>query len=105
MIEPLRITTRQDGQHTVVAVEGEVDMASSPQLERALLEVADGDVVVDLTSVPFLDSSGIATLVRAHRAVTGRGDQLATTGEQSLVRHALEVTGLFEVLHPDDADS
>lgn len=105
MIEPLRIATRQDGEHTLVAVEGEVDMATAPQLERALLAVAAGDVVVDLTGVPFLDSSGIATLVRAHRAVAGRGDQLTTTGEQSLVRHALEVTGLFEVLHPDGADS
>ena len=105
MIEPLRITTRHDGARTFVVVDGEVDMASAPQLERALLAIADGDVVVDLAAVAFLDSSGIATLVRAHRTVAGRGDQLTTTGEQALVRHALEVTGLFEVLHPDDGDS
>jgi anti-sigma B factor antagonist len=105
VIEPLRITTRTSGERTLVAVEGEVDMASAPVLERALLAVSDGNVVVDLTRVPFLDSSGMATLVRAHRAVAGRGDQLTTTGEQSLVRHALEITGLFEVLHPDGTDS
>ena len=105
MIEPLRITTRQDGARTFVIVDGEVDMATAPQLERALLAVTRGDVVVDLTAVAFLDSSGIATLVRVHRTLAGRGDELTTTGEQALVRHALEVTGLFEVLHPDDADS
>ena len=105
MIEPLRILTRQDGTRTLVVVEGEVDMASAPQLESALLAITDGDVIVDLTAVAFLDSSGIAALVRTHRAMAGRGDQLTTTGEQTLVRHALEVTGLFEVLHPDDAES
>ena len=105
MIEPLRITTRREGTRTFVAVEGEVDMASAPQLENALRDVADGDIVVDLAGVAFLDSSGIATLVRAHRAVGGRGGELTTTGEQALVRHALEVTGLFDVLHPNDAES
>jgi anti-anti-sigma factor len=105
VIEPLRITTRQDGTRTSVVVEGEVDMASAPQLERALVAVTDGDIVVDLNAVAFLDSSGIATLVRAHRSVAERGDQLTTTGEQALVRNALELTGVFEVLHPDDAES
>jgi anti-sigma B factor antagonist len=105
VIEPLGITIRQDGPRTLVVVEGEIDMASAPQLERALVAVDEGDIVVDLAGVAFLDSAGIATLVRAQRAVAARGNQLTTTGEQSLVRHALEVTGLFDVLHPDGADS
>ena len=105
MIEPLGVTTRLEGACTFVMVEGEVDMASAPQLEEALLAVADGDVVVDLTEVAFLDSSGIGALARAHRAVARRGRQLTSTGEQSLVRHALEVTGLLEILHPDNAES
>ena len=102
MIEPLRITTTMDkGQCTVVVV-GEVDMATVSDLEDALRDVSNVDVVVDLSGVAFLDSSGIAALAQAHRETTERDHRLTIRGERPTVRRALEITGLFRVLHPED---
>jgi len=57
----------RDGGLTITPC-GEVDLASSPVLRRALqqaLAASEGTVVVDLHDVPYMDSSGVATLVEA----------------------------------------
>ena len=55
----------QDG-HTIIRPDGDIDLASSPMLREKLrdsLEQASSHVIVDLASVPYMDSSGVATLV------------------------------------------
>jgi anti-sigma B factor antagonist len=98
----LSIDVRQDGDSRVlVAVAGEVDMATAPQLGEVLRAHTGVDVVVDLSAVPFLDSSGLSVLVRARADVTGMGRTLRVIGEQDNVRKILEVTGLLGPLHGD----
>src|SRR5690349_17491009 len=58
------VTEAKPGQ-VVVAVAGEVDMATAPLLERALLRYTECDVIVDLDAVEFLDSSGLRVLIKA----------------------------------------
>ena len=55
---------------TVVALSGELDLSTIPLLERRLLAevVSKGAVVVDLTDVSFIDSSGIGLLIQAFRS-------------------------------------
>lgn len=78
-------------------------MATVSGLEEALRGCIGVDaVVVDLSGVVFLDSSGIAALADGHRAATGRGQRFTIRGERPSVRRALEITGLFHVLHPDE---
>jgi anti-anti-sigma factor len=89
------------GGDVVVLVKGEVDMATAPQLAACLDDHTDRDVVVDLSEVPFLDSSGISVLVHARQVSRERGHTLRVTGEQENVRTVLEVTGLLESLHGD----
>ncbi|HEX4252584.1 MAG TPA: STAS domain-containing protein [Pseudonocardia sp.] len=66
----LRITPVDAGGAVVVAAAGEVDLATGPKLRTAVAELLERPepvpVVVDLTSVTFLGSTGIAVLVDAH---------------------------------------
>ena len=74
------ITPVQTGPVSVLTVSGEVDIASGPRLRAALDEIIDvpegrapAGLVLDLTGVTFLGSSGLAVLVDAHERATQRG--------------------------------
>ena len=62
------------GEPVVVTVNGEVDLATSSELEacvlRAALEGAPSSVVLDLAGLTFIDSSGLRTLVSSSRAAS-----------------------------------
>ena len=89
------ITTRDlPGLH-IVALHGELDIVSSYGLALALVEVAGSAVVVDLSGLTFIDSSGISALVIArNRIVADRRGQLVLTRPGGIVRRALEIVGL-----------
>jgi anti-sigma B factor antagonist len=100
MPEGLEIsTTPAESGAVVVAVAGEVDYATGPQLAERLLDLTEHDVVVDLSAVTFLDSSGIAALVRANEAISRTGHRLRTFGEQDNVLRVLEIAGLASLFH------
>ena len=66
------------GEATGVAVRGELELATAAALSAALdeaIRTTEGPFVIDLTNVGFLDSSGIACLMRA-RALLGREDRV-----------------------------
>jgi anti-anti-sigma factor len=72
---PLNITVKEQGTVLRLIVDGEIDLSTSQDLFTALeaLSEADATVIdVDLSSVWFLDSSGIEVLVRAHRLIADR---------------------------------
>jgi hypothetical protein len=56
----------------IVALRGESDVVSADGLADALVEVAGSSLVVDLSSLTFVDSSGIAALVVARNSHPGR---------------------------------
>jgi anti-sigma B factor antagonist len=84
-----------------VAVRGEIELASAPDLTAALddaIRTSSGPFVVDLTAVDFLDSTGISCLVRA-RALLGQNDRpLALICPAGIARRALELTGIDELV-------
>lgn len=85
----------------VIAVAGEVDMATAPQLIDCLLDHADQNVVLDLSETRLLDSSGLNALARAYREARDSGRTIRTTREPDIVRATLQVTGLFDLFHLD----
>jgi anti-anti-sigma factor len=93
--------TRAGPNETTVAVSGEIDIATAPELERFLSNLTDGDVAVDLSGVPFLDSAGVKALINASRATAENGHRLATFGEQPAVRRVFNTLGVTDVLHGD----
>ena len=87
---------REDGR-VVVAVSGDIDLATAGTLRDALLRAVDSRRVwVDLTEVEFMDSTGLNALVIAHHATEG---QLVVVCPEGPPRRALEVSGLHQVLN------
>jgi anti-sigma B factor antagonist len=79
----------------LVVASGEIDMTTASALREALANAAQvsARVVLDLTSVRFMDSSGIAVLLDALRAQKGRrGRPLVLAGAQNMVRRVLDIT-------------
>ena len=87
----------------VVAVAGELDVATVPELAHALSTLEHCNVDVDLASVTFVDSSGLRCLLEAHRRIDGDGHTLTVRGASSIVRRTFEITGLDEVLLVEDS--
>jgi anti-sigma B factor antagonist len=91
------ITQQTVGGFPVVAVQGEVDLSSAPELRRALTAVFDGgssSVIVDLTGVGFLDSTGLGTLVAARASAATAGGQVAVVCDQGRLLKLFTITGL-----------
>jgi anti-anti-sigma factor len=85
---------------TVVALAGELDLSTTPRLEGRLLSEAkgQGSVVVDLTRLTFIDSSGIRLLIQAHLAADGRAALRTVVADGSQVERVFAVAGIEEVL-------
>ena len=105
----LHLTKSRVGAFDVVAAVGEVDVASSPSLQRAIEEcVGEGcRAVVDLGSVSFLDSTGLAVLVQAYNACRDAGGGLRLVVTDPNVKKVFEVTALDDVfaIYPSLADA
>ncbi len=80
-----------------VALGGEIDLSSSPALRHELLAIAarkPGRLVVDLTDVPYMDSSGVATLVEAFQQQRKNSGRMVLCGLQAKVRSIFEIARL-----------
>jgi anti-anti-sigma factor len=83
----------------MISVRGELDLSTAPDLERPLeeaLESEDRTVLIDLSECEFIDSTGIALIVRAWQRLddgeSGRSLVICSYNDQ--VRRVLEITGL-----------
>jgi anti-sigma B factor antagonist len=95
----LRLRSRKAGDVTVVEVGGEVELHSANQLRDELSRAGESErpcVIVDLSRVSFIDSTGLGVLVGAFKRVRERG-HLALVCPQRSVRRVLEITGLGQV--------
>lgn len=82
-------------------VQGEIDVASQAALRRRMSEViaaGSGDVVMELSEVSFIDSTGLRMMLDLHRTLTGQGRRLRLRGAQGPVRRLFELTAMFEIL-------
>jgi anti-sigma B factor antagonist len=96
MGEALTIRVRHDRRYTVVAVAGEVDIATVTRLRERLFELAASGrtLVVDLDQVSFIDSSGLAALVGAARRAAAHGASLQVVCTRPRTRQLFRLTGL-----------
>ena len=96
------VSTQRRDQTVTVGVAGEIDLAAGAAVEAAIMAaLADQDVdtvVVDLTEVTFLDSSGISVLLKARRAADDRAVTYRAVGADGIVRKVLELTGVWPLL-------
>ena len=81
----------------VVAVRGEVDIATAPKLREKLVELASQGaqkVVVDLEGVDFLDSTGLGVLIGGMKRLRGLDGDLTLVCTQPRILKVFEITGL-----------
>jgi anti-sigma B factor antagonist len=95
-VAELRTETREEGSATVLALFGEFDLAGIQQFEAELgkLEAGAKVLVVDLSGLDFMDSSGLRALVMADQRAAKQGRRLAIVPGPPAVRRVFEITQL-----------
>jgi anti-sigma B factor antagonist len=97
-VADLEIESRKSDEGAVIAVRGEIDMATAPQLRDALLSLIDEgitSIAIDCRELEFLDSSGIGVLIAARNRL-GDDGVLALQSPPAHIRKVLELTGVTE---------
>ncbi len=84
----------------VVTLQGEIDLYSSPRIRErllGLLKERPSRLIVDLSAVPYMDSSGIATFVEALQQVRKQQGALRLVGLQANIREVFRFARLEQV--------
>lgn len=100
---------RRNGDTAVVELEGRLSLGEPVEEFRQLWNeaLASGakNIVVNLSDVTMMDSSGIGTMIRCHSAVMQKGGKLRLVSPNSTVRQAFKVTRLDSVLEFHDSEA
>jgi anti-anti-sigma factor len=95
-----QIESGQSGESVVVRLGGEFDLACEEHFDRVLESLAAGSkpIVVDLSELSFIDSSGLRALLRAWKRCEAAGASLTLTPGTGQVSQAMALTGADELL-------
>ncbi|HEX3899888.1 MAG TPA: STAS domain-containing protein [Mycobacteriales bacterium] len=96
----LSVSVRAEGDRTVVAVSGEIDVYTAPKLREHLIDlVSSGQykLIVDLEAVDFLDSTGLGVLVGGLKRVRTHDGSLDLVCSQDRILKIFRITGLTKV--------
>jgi anti-sigma B factor antagonist len=101
----LTVQTRQDGRTTILAVAGEIDLDSAPVVRGAIIEAIDGGsghLVIDLTEVTFIDSTGLNVFIYAQKKLRLRQGTLDIVGSTRRILAIFKLSGLDKIfrIHP-----
>jgi anti-sigma B factor antagonist len=105
MPQQLEVDITRVGPADVFDVRGELDIGSALGLAGPLADIAtdgDGHVVLDLSELSFMDSTGMSVLLNARRRLTRQGRQLLVVCPSGPVMRLLELTRLIDTMgvHP-----
>ncbi|GAB4360246.1 MAG: STAS domain-containing protein [Gammaproteobacteria bacterium] len=94
-----------EGPFTIVALAGDVDLQHSPVArEEILRQVRTGrDVLVDLSAVDYIDSSGVASLVEGFQVAREQGSRFGLTGVSDTAMQVLHLARLDQVFEIRDS--
>jgi stage II sporulation protein AA (anti-sigma F factor antagonist) len=100
-LDELRISVTAGTAHILVTLAGECDLNSGRQLRDVLMsEVSRGAdrLIVDLSALSFMDSTGMQVLMSARSLLAVRGGTLALVAPQPVVARILELTGADQMI-------
>src|SRR5512143_4150929 len=106
----LSLTTRTEGDHTIVSVAGEIDVYTAPKLREQLIDLVSSGayhLIVDMEGVDFLDSTGLGVLVGGLKRVRAHDGSLRLVCTQERILKIFRITGLTKVfpIHTTVADA
>lgn len=96
----LEVNIQTSGSQVIVTPNGDVDLSCSRDLQTHIRKALDGkpkSLIVNLAKVPYMDSSGVATLVEAMQIARKQGTKLVLCGLQDKVRSIFEIARLDRV--------
>ena len=100
---------RSEGETTIVALSGDVDLDNSPQVRNVLLESVGGkrEVLVEMSADSNIDSSGIASLVEAYQSARRASTLFALVAVSESAMRVLELARLDQVfsIHASVSDA
>jgi anti-sigma B factor antagonist len=97
----LRISSERDGDVVAICVSGELDLATADRLQRELERVEASDarsIILDLSGLTFMDSTGIRLLLSAHARSRADSDRLTMLRGSAAVQRVLQLTGVADLL-------
>jgi anti-sigma B factor antagonist len=97
----LYTTVRNDGPDIWVDLSGEIDMSTASKVEMAIadgLATGPARIYLDMSQISFIDSVGLAVLVRCHRLADHQGCQLIVHSPTRQVDRAVALAGLDQYL-------
>jgi anti-sigma B factor antagonist len=97
----VEIKTEHNGEAIIYRLRGSLDLATAPSLRAALLEAADEgkhDIVVDLSQLEFLDSTGLGAIIGAHRRALEHDGRVRLVVSDGPIQRLLSITGLMRIL-------
>jgi len=98
-LDQLLITVEQAGEQEILLLDGELDPHTAPLLQEQVDALADQgrlDIVLDLSRLQFIDSSGLRVVISAHRDLGAKGGQLSLRSPSDTAQRLLEITGLVD---------
>ena len=101
MLTPLAVERSRSDGYELLTVEGELDIATAPRMIAALNEAVANMVrplVVDLSKVVFMDSTGLALLINARRRVVRRKQGFAIICPSGPIARVFEIADMVESL-------
>ena len=97
----MQIAVRHLDKTTIFDISGDIDLATSPELRKALLrefrDLKIPRVVLNLERVRYIDSSGVASLVEGLKASRDVGSRLVLFGVNSTIREVLQISRLLKI--------
>ena len=95
-VAPFSVSRDESGDRQVLVVEGELDMATAPVLER-YLKPLEGEVVLECAQLTFIDSRGLSLFVETHQRLCERGGRLVLAHLTPSCRRLIELMNLEKV--------
>ncbi|WP_096438485.1 STAS domain-containing protein [Alteribacter populi] len=97
----LQVDIQEKEQTAHVFLQGEIDVYTVPKLKEELIPLAEESgrkIIVDLSSVNYIDSTGLGVFIGALKATDQSGSTLTITGVNDRVERLFTITGLDEVI-------
>jgi anti-sigma B factor antagonist len=105
----VKISSRRVGQAMILDVTGSIDMSNSPEMRKALLAEIRAKraprVVLNLTSVEYIDSSGVASLIEGLKASREIGQRFVLFGLNESAREVLKISRLLKLFEIYDNEA
>ena len=99
--QPFSVTVTKEGDRATVALVGELDMSGTDRLRIALEQAEEpptGLLVLDMSKLDFIDSTGLEVMLRAARRASDAGRRLIVARPSRYVRRLLELTAIDQSL-------